>query len=111
MGGDRASDVTCDTPGVSTAGTLRPGNFKNVIQNIWYPFAMSDTMCSVSNTDRPHRYMYLQGRPEATNPAVSVPGTPGRAAPDAWNFEGPRVAEPQRDAVPQQLPVPVQCQS
>ena len=79
VGGDTPSDVTCDTPSVATAKSLRPGNFKNVIQNIWYPFAMSDTRCSVSNTDRPPRSR-PRGRPEPRNPAVSVPRPPGIAA-------------------------------
>jgi hypothetical protein len=48
---------------------VRPGNFKIVIQNIWYLFAMSDTRCSVSNTDRPPRF---GGRPEPRNPAALV---------------------------------------
>src|SRR5689334_6363769 len=101
----------CDTPGVLTPECLRPGNFKNVIQNILYPFAMSDTRCSVSNTDRPPPVHVPPGSAGGHKSGGVGSQTAGRTAPDAWNFEGPRVAEPQRDAVPQQLPVPVQCQS
>src|SRR3954447_10880574 len=40
-------NVMCDTLSGEVAKCLRPGNFTNVIQNIWYPCAMSDTRCSV----------------------------------------------------------------
>ena len=58
---DTPSGVMCDTPKGLSVKRLRPGNFKNVIQNIWYPFAMSDTRCSVPNTDRPPRFPSFQG--------------------------------------------------
>src|ERR1700742_41362 len=91
--GDTYSGVTRDTPGVSVAQSLRPGNFKNVIPNMLYPFAMSDTRCSVSNTDRPPRYLYLPGSAGAQKSGGV--GSPAHrcAAPDARNFEGPRAAE------------------
>ncbi|BBY79366.1 hypothetical protein MPUL_05240 [Mycolicibacterium pulveris] len=88
---------------------LRPGNFKNVIQNIWYLFAMSDTRCSVSGTDRPPRYTYRSGSAGAPESgAIGIPtarrgrtGQPGIA-----EVCGP--LKPQRHVVPDELPVSVQ---
>src|SRR5262249_49943671 len=76
-----APDVTCDMPTVSAAKSLRPGNFKNVIPNILYPFAMSDTRCSVSSTDRPHDSEVGRGpeirRCRFADPPGARPRTPG----------------------------------
>src|SRR3954452_11943934 len=55
----------------------------------------------------PHRYVYLPGSAGGQKSGGVGSQTHRAVAPDTWNFEGPRVAEPQRDAVPQQLPVPV----
>src|SRR5262245_1375723 len=97
-----ASDVTRDTPTVSVAKSLRPGNFKNVIRNILYPFAMSDPRCSVSSTDRPHDSKVGRGTEIRR---CRFPDHRVRGPRDAWNFEGPRPAELERYAVPDQLPV------
>ncbi|SKU75772.1 Uncharacterised protein [Mycobacteroides abscessus subsp. abscessus] len=42
-----------DTPGFVGLEVSRPGNFMNVVQNILYEFRLSDTRCSVWNTERP----------------------------------------------------------
>src|SRR3954452_5937018 len=88
-------NVTSATPEERRAEGLRPGNSKNVIQNILYAFSMSDTRCSVSNTDRPPRSEVDRSQ-EIRKRRFS--DAPGKAAPDAWNFEGPRAAELQRYA-------------
>ena len=91
----------CDTPVKIAAKCLRPGNFKNVIQNIWYLFGLSDTRCSVSNTDRPPQFPNLKGSAGGQKSTGVVSQTPRIAAPDGRNFKGLRAAELQRNVVPE----------
>src|SRR5436853_1569257 len=53
----------------------------------------------------PHWYVYLPGSAGAQKSGGVGSQTRRAVAPDTWNFEGPRVAETQRDAVPDRLPV------
>ncbi|BBZ17571.1 hypothetical protein MGAD_19060 [Mycolicibacterium gadium] len=94
-------DVMCDTPGKIADECLRPGNFKIVIQNIWYLFGLSDTRCSVSNTDRPPQFPNLHGSAGGQKSAGVGSQTPRTAASDRRNFEGLRAAEIQWDVVPE----------
>src|SRR3954452_2082360 len=48
----------------------------------------------------PHRYVYLPGSAGAQKSGGVGSQTHRAVAPDTWNFEGPRVAVTQRDAVP-----------
>jgi glutaredoxin-like protein NrdH len=93
--------VIYDTPEARRHEGLRPGNFINVFQNILYPFVLSPTRCSVSDTDRPQ--VHRVGWDASTGNAGRLEriGTMGIL----WRGG---LLNSSTDAIPEQLPVRVQ---